>query len=186
MGKQRTAEEYMAYWRTHETWTHLTRPKHIERLHTCADWIVGDTFVDVGCALGHSTGIMKTRKAGDWTGVDFDPTIVPEAGKLFPDIKFVYASSMENLGTLGKWDGVVCSEVIEHVPDPKALVDALLCITGKRLIISTPSIYVNDIGHVRLYTMVALMDFMHGFDTVHSFRIDEIHNFFYVRVEVKA
>lgn len=185
MGSQLTAEQYLAYWRKHQTWTHLTHAKHVRRLSACAGKVVGDTFVDVGCALGHSTNIMRGYHTGEWTGIDFEEAAIIEARKLFRDVKFVFAESMTHLGTLGQWDSVVCSEVIEHVPDDVALVTNLLKIAKKRVIITTPSVYVNDVGHVRLYTLPTLMALIQplvGKDSV--LRVEESYNFLYATVDI--
>lgn len=162
MGTQLTAPEYLAGWRERQTWTHLLNKKHQRRLKWCADQCVGDSFADVGCALGHSTDILKKFHPGPWTGVEFSDEAIVDARKLFPAIEFAYAPEVPLLPAAGKWDSVVCSEVIEHVHDPSALLNSLLSIANRRIIITTPSVEVNDPGHVRLYNDVSLSEQFQG------------------------
>lgn len=149
--RQMTPEEYLAGWRERKTWTHLDNEKHQTRLKWCAGKCVGETFVDVGCALGHSTAIMHKKRRGAWTGIEFEEAAVEEARRNFSEIAFIYAPSVEDLWRTGRYDSVVCSEVIEHVEDPEVLLIGLLTIATRRVIITTPCMDVNDPGHVRLY-----------------------------------
>lgn len=147
-----TAEEYLAGWRERKTWTHLDKERHQSRLKWCADQCVGETFADVGCALGHSTAIMRQRHPGAWTGIEFSESAVVEARERFPHIAFTSVPSVADLVVAGRFDTVVSSEVVEHVEDPAALLTALLAIAERRVVITTPCAVVDDPGHVRLYT----------------------------------
>ena len=172
-----TAEEYITqHWIPNKTWTHLEWPKHQKRLRKCAELTEGDTFADVGCACGHSTDIMARFRAGLWYGIDFSETAINMARKLFPDLTF--------FGGFEKgvvFDSVVCSEVIEHVADDKEFVAQLLNITGKRLVLTTPSVEVDDPGHKRLYTMPTLWELAGG----RKCHIVDEDGYFYIIVEVQ-
>lgn len=163
-GKQMTADEYLVQWKKNLVWTHLGRPKHRNRLNWCADHCVGNTHVDVGCMLGHSTDHMKSRCPGSWTGIDFTKAGIEEAKTLFPAIEFRFFPDISGLADLEDpgFDTVVCSEVIEHVPYPIALIHYLKMITRKRLIITTPIADAADPSHVRLYDITSLKDSIGG------------------------
>jgi len=62
-------------------------------------------------------------------------------------------------------------------------VNGLWAITGRTLIVSTPSIFVNDPGHLRLYTEVELRK---AFKDIPGTRIERAHRFFYVIAERRA
>ena len=147
------ASDYLEkHWEKNAIWTHLLGVVHQERLKWCADRVVGNAFADVGCANGHSTSILKGFHSGEWTGVDFWVPAIDKAIQLFPDIKFIPLSSISDLKDIGKYDSVICSEVIEHVEDDQELVNMLNLMTNKMLVITTPCINIVDPGHLRLYT----------------------------------
>ena len=158
------AKQYLLdHWIKNKIWTHLEWPKHQKRLSQCASHLSGSTFCDVGCGLGHSTEIMGRYKKGKWHGIEFFKEAVKKATELFPDIKFYYCDNNTfdmSLSTGMVFDGVICSEVIEHVEKPVLLVKNLWKITAKRMVLTTPGKYVNDPGHLRVYTKQMLQSLM--------------------------
>ncbi len=172
------AKTYLeTHWIKNEIWTHLEHPKHQDRLRRCAEYVQGgESFLDVGCGLGHSTAIMRGFTPGRWAGLDFFDGMLAPAAKLFPDIEFFSASDFDLLPICGQWDGVVCSEVIEHVENDRALVRGLLDITRKTLVLTTPNRKVHDPGHLRVYTRESLAALFP------SAEIFSIGQFFYIVV----
>lgn len=142
----------------------------------------GRTFVDVGCALGHSTDILRRFCPGEWTGIDYDADTLVSAAALWPDMAFMPMPGRDSGGT---WDGVVCSEVIEHVPDDRSFVADLWRIVapGGRLAVTTPRIPVVDPGHLRLYTEAALVCL---FRDVPGVKIDANRRFWFVTASRQA
>jgi len=160
------AKDYLEkHWIKNKIWTHLDWPKHQDRLKTCASYLEGKRFIDIGCGLGHSTNQMKKfHPVGDWSGLEFMQETVSKASKLFPDITFYYSKDFNFLPVCGQFDSVICSEVIEHVEDDQALVNGLIDITKKVLVITTPNRFVDDPGHLRVYTEEMLHDLFKGFN----------------------
>lgn len=145
------AKEYLEnHWIKNEVWTHLEWPTHQARLRKCAELMEGDMFADVGCGMGHSTEIMSRFHPGDWTGIEFFPEIIGKARELFPTTRFIALDHVYELTGL-LFDGVVCSEVIEHVEYPIELVKCLWSMTNKVLVVTTPNRKVNDPGHLRVF-----------------------------------
>ena len=181
------AKEYLeGHWMKHEVWNRLLNPIHQERLRKCAAAVAGGTtFVDIGCGCGHSTSIMKGFCPGDWTGIDFGESAITEARKLFPDIKFLYCLHTYEIPK-GGWDGVVCSEVIEHVEGPDSFVRTLAGITapGGVLVLTTPNRKVCDPGHLRLYTRPTLEVLFKGFPGTAEIRSEG--RFFYIIARKEA
>lgn len=171
------AKDYLeSHWIKNKIWTHLEWPKHQDRFRACVSYLEGERFIDIGCALGHSTNILKKFLPGNWSGLEFMQEAVDRAKELFPDISFYYSKDFNFLPTCGQFDGVVCSEVIEHVENDKALIEGLVNITKKTLVITTPNKRVNDPGHLRVYTEETLSEL---FDS-HAFEIIRDGLFFYI------
>lgn len=160
----KTKEYLENHWIKNKIWTHLEWPKHQNRLRMCTSYLEGEKFIDVGCALGHSTYHMKKFLSGNWSGLEFMQEAVEKARELFPEITFYYSKDFNILPICGQFDGVVCSEVIEHVENDKALIDGLMNITKKVLVITTPNRRINDPGHLRVYTEEKLSKLLNGYN----------------------
>ena len=181
------AEEYLTtHWIKHKVWRNLTREKHQERFRTICSFLEGKTFIDVGCACGHSTDYMSAIVSGIWIGIDFSEQAILKAKGFFPQYKFYYADIFDLVLETGQsqFDSVVCSEMIEHVKDDQLLLDELLSITKKVLVITTPNRQVGDPGHLRLYTA---NDLLRLFNNRRSYKQGRIKvqiishgNFFYL------
>ena len=157
------ANEYLKHWDENKVWTHLDWPHHQRRFEACASYLQGESFIDVGCAYGHSTNLLKRKHPGKWAGLDFAERAIIKAKTLFPDIDFYFAKDYNILPVCGKFDSVVCSEVIEHVPNDDEFVNGLLDIAEHRIIITTPCGEVDDPGHLRIYTKGMLEDLFSGY-----------------------
>ncbi|KKK83546.1 hypothetical protein LCGC14_2792290 [marine sediment metagenome] len=196
-----TAEEYATQeWIPKRGWRHLRGPKHQARFAEIARHLEGETFLDVGCACGHSTEILARMKPGHWTGFDFSESMIAKATELVPSFTnitvgrfqcgdgsaavkpFRHVKDFEALATCPPADSVVCSEVIEHVMDDKGLVAALWAVTGKVLVLTTPNRYIVSPGHHRVYTATDLRDFIapHADRDGGTFKIYSKGDFFYV------
>lgn len=74
-------------------------------------------ILDLGCGRGWLTNLLSGY--GPVTGIEPIKPVVEYARKMYPNIDFLSGSSGDLLekGMQGKFDIVVSSEVIEHVPD---------------------------------------------------------------------
>lgn len=147
-----------------------------------------NSVLDVGCGVGtidfylatqgkRVTGIEISKKALD---------VAKENARLFgldQNIRFVKAV-LPTKKTLGEFDLVICSEVIEHVKDDKDLVKEIAKNTkpGGIVILSTPSVnaplyrwgrlnkYDRTTGHLRRYTVQELRNIFResGLTVIHT------------------
>ena len=101
----------------------------------------GRRFIDVGCNVGFA--VEAARQLGfDALGVDVDQAAISEARELFPDARF-RAADVTDLAAQGeRFDVVYCSEVIEHLAEPRPFVVALnrILAPNGRAFITTPNI----------------------------------------------
>lgn len=115
-------------------------PLHRAQMDFLLYYLVGKTghLLDVGCGGGE---ILETAQSAGWlaTGVDFDPGAV--AGARRKGLS-AYAGELADLQfSEGFFDLITLSHVIEHVPDPVALLREcrrLLSARG-RLLLWTPN-----------------------------------------------
>jgi len=178
------ATQYMEHWTGRKVWKRLEAPPHQERLRRCASLCVGGTFIDVGCALGHSTDHMARFRPGVWAGMDFDQGAIELARSKFQAIPFFYAPDYDMLKAADgrRFDSVVSSEVIEHVEDERGFVAGLSALARHRVILTTPNRPVDDPGHLRCYTRETLAALLSG----RRFDIQSAGRFFYVTIDTEG
>ena len=131
--------------------------RHIRRL--IKDIIRPLTFesvLDVGCGQGSLLADLRS----DFpqikpNGTDISTSAVELARQKVPDGRFlVLDATKEHLSE--KFDVVLCSDVLEHIPDDMAVLNNLEHMTGKYLVISTIQgrmrrFEAEEVGHVRNY-----------------------------------
>lgn len=173
-----TADEYlMGHWTSKKLWLSNDSGHHLKRFAFIASVLDGKRFLDCGCAFGHSTAKLASMKPGYWEGCDFSKPGIEMARVQFP-LVFTFLEHPAMLNTLGPYDAVVMSEVLEHVEDDKTLVDVALAI-APTLVVTTPCVDVGDPGHRRLYTRATLEALFIG----HSACIHEDRPFFFAVVK---
>lgn len=87
------------------------------RFHKCS------TVLDVGCGNGAMTAIIKAS-GFDVTGIEPDLDGFNLAKGAHSSIRFENLGAYDDTSSLGKFDAVISSEVIEHLFDPSSLLNA--------------------------------------------------------------
>jgi len=116
--------------------------------------------MDVGC--GNATlllALRRLRPAATLVGLDIADSVIADDSAAYPDITFrqldIGASSLPT-----RCDLVVCSEVLEHVPDWRQALRHLRRMCGAHLILTVPTGRVFPIdrlmGHERHFTLEVL------------------------------
>jgi len=122
------------------------------RVRRLARRMAGPRLLDVGSNIGCL--VEAGRRLGlDGVGVEINATLVEFARRTFPACRFI-AASIEDAGLgAGAFDGVYCSEVIEHVPDQDCFVAEIARVLrgGGVLYLTTPGAhqYVDRAGAAR-------------------------------------
>ncbi len=99
----------------------------------------GSSILEAGCGEGNLTARLCERylKAGNRiSGFDISDKVIAEAKEKCPGAEIYVHDIMEPIS--GKYDLVVCCEVLEHMDHPEQMVQNLMSVTD-RLIISVPS-----------------------------------------------
>ena len=94
----------------------------------CKAGLAGKTVVDIGCGAGLLTEAMRTKNA-EVTGIDISPSLISTAREHAHqnnlDINYLISSPELFAGQHARqFDIVTCMEMLEHVPDPGAIVGA--------------------------------------------------------------
>lgn len=101
----------------------------------------GTRILDVGCASGYLGGFLKKR--GNWVeGWDLSKKSVLEAGEILDRALVVDLQSLKWPSNRKKFDLIICSEVLEHLFDPEAVLDKLKSYLkpGGQMLLTTPNI----------------------------------------------
>lgn len=109
----------------------------------------GKRLLDVGSNIG--LFCAKAKEIGlEPTGIEITEELATKAAELFPDITF-HCTSLESFSGAGEFDGIYCSEVIEHTIDPLHFAQCLfdLLRPGGVLYLTTPDLleYVDGDGN---------------------------------------
>ncbi len=128
--------------------------------------------LDVGCGQGSLLTELKLEFPYlEPNGIDISNSAVELARQRVPDGQFwVMDIAQDTLHK--KCDLVICSEVLEHIPDDNIALRNLREMTGKYIIISTPQgrmrKFEKQVGHVRNYAPGELVQKLEatGFDVV--------------------
>lgn len=101
------------------------------------------TVIDIGCGGGILTESLA-KQGANLTGIDANDELISVANlhklesALEIDYQTIYSNELAS-SQPNKFDAVICMELLEHVPDPQALVNdcAALCKPGGKLFFST-------------------------------------------------
>lgn len=118
-----------------ESFFHKLRELLIRRL--IQKYKRGDKFLDAGCG----TGLILRHLPAGYFGVDINPRNIKRAKKHSPKANLVLAD-IEKLPFKNEtFSTIICTEVIEHQPDPKKTISELKRVLRKNgvLIGSVPS-----------------------------------------------
>lgn len=115
-----------------------------------------DTVLDVGCGQGSLLAeIHRKFPQVKLYGSDFSTSAIRMARQQAPSGTYL-VFDLERGGLSCQFDLVICSEVLEHIPDDRTALRHLAQMTGKYLVISTVQgrmrrFEAKAVGHVRNY-----------------------------------
>ena len=99
-----------------------------------------DTVLDAGCGEGFTLDKLRKEKIGkNYKGIEFDPEAVKNANKLYPDLDIKQGDILKLPFKSNSFDLVVCTEVLEHLENPKKAYRELLRVSKKYVLITVPN-----------------------------------------------
>lgn len=166
-------------------WASVTGKLNPERVAHLDRYLLGDFFLDAGCAGGAYSEYLRTK---GFQVIGIDKTIEFLEGVPINSKQFYKQADITNLPFENKFfDSTYCFDVLEHVDDGAALQE-LIRVTKRRLIITVPHqnydlfqecnltlMTYRDPTHLRYYTTESLSRLIKSV-TSSSFKISgEIH-----------
>lgn len=110
----------------------------------------GKSVLDVGCGTGYAAHYLASAGPREIVGVDASSESIRFARKNFPEHEFICRDAAD-LALHRRFDVVTSFEVIEHVPNPQALLQAAVrhLAPSGILILSTPNRLLFSLGRER-------------------------------------
>ena len=132
------------------------------------------SVVDVGCGTGNLLREVVERAAPDRVvGIDYAAAGVRRAQRLVPSGEF-HAQSLYSVILAETFDLVLCTEVLEHLNDPRGAMDLLmrLCATSGTIVITVPDGAQDEWeGHRNFWSEGELEDFLQKYGDVEISRM---------------
>lgn len=121
-------------------WLHTTRRAWIEE--AIAELPRGGAALEVGPGSGVYLPALLAS-FDEVCAVDVEPAHLRHLEPRFPEVRFVEADITGDVRSIGAFDLVLCSEVVEHIPDSAAALRGIASLLrpGGTLILSTPQRY---------------------------------------------
>ncbi len=124
------------------SWSHRRRFEVGLKL---ADQLAGKAILDYGCGDGTFLSLLMSlpNPPASAVGAELDPSVVADCRRRFAaqgNLTFLLADELDQPGHDGRYDAIVCMEVLEHVVEVDAMLDRFvrLLAPGGSLLVSVP------------------------------------------------
>lgn len=98
------------------------------------------SVLDVGCGEGFTMNRMKDAGVGERReGIEYSETSIAIAKKLYPDLNIKQGDIYKLPYKANSFDLVVCTEVLEHLENPKKALLELVRVSKKYVLLSVPN-----------------------------------------------
>lgn len=99
-----------------------------------------DSILDVGCGEGFTLARLQKEKIGKhFEGIEYDDTAIELGKKLYPKLEIKKGDIYKLPYKSNSFDLVVCTEVLEHLDEPKKAYRELLRVSRKYVLLSVPN-----------------------------------------------
>ena len=99
-----------------------------------------ESILDVGCGEGFTLARLKSEKIGTkWEGIEYMDEAIEIGKKMHPDLVIKKGDIYKLPYKDNSFDVVICTEVLEHLEDPKSALLELKRVSKDHLILSVPN-----------------------------------------------
>lgn len=99
-----------------------------------------DSILDVGCGEGFTLARFKKEKIGkNYEGIEIDDGAIELSKKLYPSLKIQKGNIYDLPYKSISFDLTVCTEVLEHLDNPKKAYKELIRVSKKYILLSVPN-----------------------------------------------
>lgn len=154
-----------------------------------------ESALDVGCGEGFTLNKLSENKIGKrLEGVDFQETAIDAGKRVHPHLKLKVGNIYHLPYKDNSFDLIICTEVLEHLEDPKKALSEIQRVSSRYVILSVPnepffmianflrgknlSRWGNDIEHIQHWTSKEFQKFIiHPFSKLRTkFRILKVRH----------
>ena len=162
----------------------LTLQLHMERYRFAAEQLQPGRILDIACGVGYGSQILfeQNPQNQEVVGVDCCESTIAYAREHYghQGLRFQVANAMSFEDAQG-FDSIVSLETIEHVPDPRALIEHLIAYLrpGGIFIGSVPTTPTVDANphHLHDFTEHSFLQLVAPFDLKEIARLPQIQRF---------
>lgn len=99
-----------------------------------------DSILDVGCGEGFTLARLKKAKIGkNYEGIERDDGAIELSKKLYPTLNIKKGDIYTLPYKSNSFDLVVCTEVLEHLDEPRKAYKELIRVSKKYILLSVPN-----------------------------------------------
>lgn len=120
-----------------------SRPQMLDFVPTSARVVL-----DIGCAEGRFGALLKEKLGAEVWGIEYEPLVAEKARRNLDHVLTGDALQLVQTLESGKFDCITMLDVMEHLPDPFALLDGVKRLLNKDgcLVMSVPNVlYITDL-----------------------------------------
>ena len=97
------------------------------------------TVLDAGCAGGDTLQAMRPGRDLFFAALDISPKMIESSLSRNPEVEHILGSLYELPFADASYDTVVCTQVLEHLDNPKAALDEIRRVAARSAVISIPN-----------------------------------------------
>ena len=184
--KKNTPDAFDYFWASDYAKTQYLEPARKELLRHISS-VIGQyarrNILDIGCGPGYLLNYVINEESihitGPVVGMDYSKEAIVQAGNNIQGAFFTVADATQLPLTTGSFSCVSCIETLEHIKDPKPIINELIRVTSKggAIIIGVPNGELDTWdGHQHFFTTEELRNLFTDTQVLHEEYINNNRN----------